>query len=129
MKKAVGPVVVTALLFVVVVVSTVGFQGWQVEYLSGINYDIESRAAIRSDLQVRGFIDEVLYLYFDSSVDLSSLKVVDSAGTEMCSFKGSGEVDNASLVGWWTFDEIINNSVTLILLDYLGLGNNGILKD
>ncbi len=44
-KKAISPVVATALLLVVAVVAVVGFQSWFQTYNSGLTADVEQRSA------------------------------------------------------------------------------------
>lgn len=128
-KKAISPVVAVSLLLIVSVVSVVGFNSWFETYSSATFVDVEKQSNVGNKLSVQGLIGDVLYLKSESDVDLNLLKVTDSIGNEMCSFSGDTNVSSSGLVGWWTFDEIINNSGTLVLPDYSGLGNDGVLYD
>jgi len=49
-KKAISPVVATALLLVVAVVAVVGFQSWFTTYQSGINVKVEQESAAGSSI-------------------------------------------------------------------------------
>jgi flagellin-like protein len=129
-KKGISPVVATALLLVVAVVAVVGFQGWFSEFSSSTFTDVELQTSQNSDLKVEGVIDDILYLKSSSNdVDLKSLSIVGSNGDVLCTLSKQISLDLIGLVGHWTFDEIINDSGTMKVLDYSGLGNDGIVKD
>lgn len=51
-KKAISPVVATALLLVVAVVAVVGFQSWFTTYQSGVNAKVEAESNAGSALTV-----------------------------------------------------------------------------
>jgi hypothetical protein len=76
-KKAISPVVATALLLVVAVVSVVGFQGWFTEFSSSMLVDVETQSSGQSSVTVEGLIGEKLYLNSKSNVSISSIKIND----------------------------------------------------
>ena len=122
-KKALGPVVAMALLLVVAVSGVVGFQTWYQTYQSGLMSDVEESSSSTFD----GFTFEAVSndnLYLKSSVadNLSSFKIVDESGNEMCSFSGTGDVNSTGLVGHWKF-----NDDSSVIEDLSGNGNNGTL--
>lgn len=51
-KKAISPVVATALLLVVAVVAVVGFQSWFATYQSGINTQVEQESSTGSAVTI-----------------------------------------------------------------------------
>jgi len=51
-KKAISPVVATALLLVVAVVAVVGFQSWFATYQSGINVKVEQESVAGSSIYI-----------------------------------------------------------------------------
>lgn len=64
-KKAISPVVATALLLVVAVVAVVGFQSWFTTYQSGINTKVEQQSNAGSALTVErleGTSDVTVYV-------------------------------------------------------------------
>ena len=80
-----GPVVATALLLVVAVISTVGFQNWFMEYSTKINADVEVQSNAGGDIQVRDIVGETLYISSDNNVTVDSIKI---DGID-CNFNGS----------------------------------------
>jgi flagellin-like protein len=76
-KKAISPVVATALLLVVAVVSVVGFSGWFETFSSSTFIDIETQSSGQSSVTVEGLIGEKLYLNSKSNVSISSIKIND----------------------------------------------------
>jgi flagellin-like protein len=76
-KKAISPVVATALLLVVAVVSVVGFSGWFETFSSSTFIDIETQTTGQSSVTVEGLIGEKLYLNSKSNVSISSIKIND----------------------------------------------------
>lgn len=128
-KKCISPVVATALLLVVAVTAVVGFQSWFQNFESNILANTQKQSLTDSNLKIEKVIGNTLYLKSSGTDTISLLKIINKDGNEMCEFSGSTNISNEGLVGWWTFDEIINDSGTLILPDYSGLGNEGILYD
>jgi hypothetical protein len=76
-KKAISPVVATALLLVVAVISVVGFSGWFETFSSSTFIDIETQTTGQSSVTVEGLIGEKLYLNSKSNVSISSIKIND----------------------------------------------------
>lgn len=88
-KKAISPVVATALLLVVAVVAVVGFQTWFATFQSEKQADIEQKAdsgvSITVELlQVANNGTVTLKNTANTNVTITSWKVIDSDGTEMC---------------------------------------------
>ena len=119
-KKAISPVVATALLLVVAVVAVVGFQNFFGSFSSNIFSDVESENSVDNMLRVEGIFSDILYLKSGSDSNLSFLKIVDSSGNEMCSFSGSGEINSSELIGWWKL-----NDESSTITDLSGNSNNG----
>ena len=126
-KKAISPVIATALLLVVAVGSVTMFDSWFQEFSSHTYSNVETKTNNEDKFKIDGVFGNILYLRSPNNDNLSVLKVKDENGKVMCDFSGGAEVNSTGLVGWWTFDEIINNSGTLILPDYSRFGNDGVL--
>lgn len=121
LKSGISPVVATALLLVVAVVSVVGFQGWFSDFSSKVLVDVEEDSSSSfNSVKVEGIINDVLYLNSKGNSELSLLSVIDSNGALQCSFSGTDEVNNSGLVGHWKFDD-----ESSIISDYSGNGNDG----
>lgn len=87
-KKAISPVVATALLLVVAVVAVVGFQTWFNTYQSGLNTKVEQESAAGSSLTIErleGTTTATVYVKntATSNVLVDSWKVTKS-GTTYC---------------------------------------------
>ena len=61
-KKAISPVVATALLLVVAVVAVVGFQTWFQTYQSGINTKVEQQSNAGSAVSIERLENGTVYL-------------------------------------------------------------------
>lgn len=91
-KKAISPVVATALLLVVAVVAVVGFQTWFTTYQSGLNTKVETQSNAGTSLTVErleqsssGAIGTVYVKNLDTVyVTVNEIKIL-SSGTELCS--------------------------------------------
>ena len=85
-KKAISPVVATALLLVVAVVAVVGFQNWFGTYQSGITGQAEEQSG--SDVQVgRLEANGIIYIKNtgSSEVNITNISIQSSTGTHLCS--------------------------------------------
>ena len=51
-KKAISPVVATALLLVVAVVAVVGFQNWFISFQSGVNANVEKKSDLGNSISI-----------------------------------------------------------------------------
>lgn len=118
-KKTISPVIATALLFVVAVSAVVGFQNFFSSYSSSIFSNVETQNNLDEKLYVDYVSSEVFYLRSDITTNLTTLKIVDDSGNEMCSFSGNGSVDSTGLIGWWKFD-----NQSSIAKDYSLSGND-----
>lgn len=109
-KKAISPVVATALLLVVAVVAVVGFQTWFNTYQSGLNTKVEQQSATGSPVTVERLENDTVYLKNIGNEDLltSQIKVTDSAGNP-CAGTASVTI-NKSVTAGYTFD---NSGCTL----------------
>jgi hypothetical protein len=87
-KKAISPVVATALLLVVAVVSVSSFQGWFDSFQSGVNADVERKSDISSmRTGVDVLVGSIVYFYNGESNNLTinELKV----GNNTCNISNS----------------------------------------
>ena len=75
-KKALHPVVATALLLVVAVVSVVGFQGWFQTFSSTLFVDVEQRGSISHlDLGIETLVGSNLYIKAGSGLNIISILI------------------------------------------------------
>lgn len=84
-KKAISPVVATALLLVVAVVAAVGFQGWFQTFQSNIFTNTESQSQTSSQIEIETLVGNTLYV--KGGVNTSIQKITID-GNE-CSFTGN----------------------------------------
>ena len=85
-KKAISPVVATALLLVVAVVAVVGFQGWFNTFQSGIFTDIEQQGDISSiSTGVETIVGDTLYIRTARNLTVTKIEV---DGVD-CDFNGT----------------------------------------
>jgi flagellin-like protein len=84
-KKGISPVVATALLLVVAVVSVVGFSGWFETFSSTVFVDVETQTSNQNSLSVEAIIGNKLYLNSKENSSINSVRInnVD------CNFNGS----------------------------------------
>lgn len=87
-KKAISPVVATALLLVVAVLAVVSFQTWFTSYQSGLNAQVENQSDNNRLLVVDGLegtTDAEIYLRNSNSLDRTVNRVrIVSSGTTVC---------------------------------------------
>ena len=119
MKKAISPVIATAFLMVVAVSAVVGFQIFFGSYSSGLFVKVEEQSAASDGLKIELVTLDTFYLKSERNTNLTTLKIVDDYGNEMCSFSGNGRVNSMGLIGWWKFDNL-NSTVK----DYSLSGND-----
>lgn len=83
-KKAISPVVATALLLVVAVVAVVGFQAWFNTYQSGLTGKIESQSG--NLLTVNRLENGTVYIKNTGSaaVNVTDVYIKDAAGNNLC---------------------------------------------
>lgn len=76
-KKAISPVVATALLLVVAVVAVVGFQTWFNTYQSGQLADVEQKSAAGASITVERLENGTVYIknVGSTNIDASSIAV------------------------------------------------------
>ncbi len=84
-KKAISPVVATALLLVIAVISVVGFQGWFTTFSSGVFVDVETQTSSSNNVIVEGLVGEKLYVISKGNSSINSIKINDVD----CNFNGS----------------------------------------
>ena len=117
-KKGVSPVVATALLLVVAVVSVVGFQGWFNEFSSSVLSDIESDTSSgNSVVVVEDIIGNVLYLNSKGSSEILSVEVegVD-CNVLVSEINGISKLDIRSCV-----ESVESTSVNVVVLTSSGI--------
>ena len=78
-KKAISPVVATALLLVVAVVAVVGFQTWFNTYQSGLNTQVEQQSSSGSAVTVERLENGTVYLRNSGAAQLTGVDVEVSA--------------------------------------------------
>lgn len=88
-KKAISPVVATALLLVVAVVAVVSFQTWFNTYQSGLTVQVESQSDASSALTIErleGTTNAVVYIRNSASaaVQIDQVRILQD-GTSVCS--------------------------------------------
>ncbi len=116
-KKCISPVVATALLLVVAVVSVVGFQGWFNEFSSSVFVEVESDSSSSTGaVRVEGLIDDNLYLFSDFDGNLTMLKVLDKSNDIVCEYNYD-ELNKPNLIGNWGFEN--KNSTHIFDSSYL----------
>jgi len=86
-KKAISPVVATALLLVVAVVSVVGFQTWFNTYSSTIFTNVEQKSTSNFDTGIENLIGSTLYFKNGGSSNITILSV--KVGSNDCLINGS----------------------------------------
>ena len=74
-KKAVSPVVATALLLVVAVTSVVFFQGWFNEFSSSTFTDVESQTGTSNSVKIESLVGENLYINSGKNSSINSIQV------------------------------------------------------
>ena len=98
-KKAISPVVATALLLVVAVISVVGFQGWFTAFSSSVFTDVEvDTQKSSSQVGVEDLVGDILYI---NSGDNLSIKSISIGGTDCninSSFSGLAKIDVSSCI-------------------------------
>ena len=86
-KKAIHPVIATALLLVVSVVAVVGFNTWFDTYQSGMNTKVEQRSTVSMSTGIETVINNILYVKNGGSSALP-IKKIKIAGTN-CEYSGT----------------------------------------
>jgi len=127
-NKGISPVIATALLLVVTVVSVVSFQSWFTNFSSSMFSDVEIRSISSEDLKIDNLIGDTLYVYSSDETNLKKLKLEDKeTGKVLCEFsQGDSSVSNEGLVLYLPFDEV--NLTTNTTPDSSGKNNDGTLK-
>lgn len=74
-KKAISPVVATALLLVVAVVALVSFQAWYGEYSSGLLVDVENSDDEVGDTRIEVMEGDVLYFKADGAINITGVRI------------------------------------------------------
>lgn len=98
-KKAISPVVATALLLVVAVVAVVGFQTWFNTYQSGLNTQVEQQSATGTAILIERLETSTLYLKNSGATDIvvSSVTVDGTDCTTLGSFNATPGVSSHAL--------------------------------
>lgn len=92
--KAVSPVVATALILVVAVISVIGFSGWFTTFSSSVFVDVESQGSSTSTpLKVEGVVGNVLYINSDDNTSINSISINGIDCEVNQSVKGISNVD------------------------------------
>ena len=128
-KKAISPVVATALLLVVAVVAVVGFQSWFTTYQSGINTKVEQQSNAGSALTIERLegTSSVSYYVKNSAteaVQVNSVKIMND-GTLKCQNTTAFNA-TASSVTEGSLDCSSNNLTTASAYDVVLVTDNGV---
>jgi len=121
-KKAISPVVATALLLVVAVTSAIGFQIWFNTYSSSVFTNVETKSPTNSVIKAEGIVGNILYIKTDYTNEFNNFKITDSNSNTMCEIKNNVkeqlETDTQLLLNFddGTATDLSNN------------GNNGALN-
>jgi len=126
-KKGISPVVATALLLVVAVMSVVGFQGWFTAFSSSVFVGVESDTDSSNSVKVEDIIGDKLYLNskFNSSINSININGVD------CNFNGT--VSGIDYINISSCIENISGAVNIVVetgdkiiesYDYVQKNNN-----
>jgi len=84
-KNGISPVVATALLLVIAVVSVVGFQNWFGNFSTTIFEDVEMETSSSSESSIEGLVGDKLYVKSGDNLSISSIKINDVD----CEFSGN----------------------------------------
>jgi flagellin-like protein len=114
-KRAISPVVATALLLVVAVVSVVGFQGWFTEFSSSMFVDIETQSSGQSSVSVEAIVGDKLYINSKSNVSITSLKINNIDCNINTSIKGLDNLNISSCM------ENVSGSANIIVVTNSGI--------
>ena len=117
-KKATSSIVATSLIIVIVVISTLTFKNWTLNYQNNILTDIEQKIQSKDTIKLQGLIKENMYIYSSGKQILNSFKIKDINGTEMCNIE-IDKINNLSL--HFRFEQINGNQV----IDLSSKKNNG----
>lgn len=121
-KKAISPIVTTALLLLVAVTAVITFQSWYKTYQSEVMTDIDQQSQGSNKITIQSIVGDTLYLKSNQAETFSILKIVDSKGNIMCEIKdgieSSLKADTRLLMN---FDD---GTAT----DLSGYGNHGTLN-
>jgi hypothetical protein len=102
-NKAIGPVVATALLLIVVVVAVVGFQNWFQSYQSSMFSDVEIKNnSATNGLSIEGLIGDFLYVINNIQDNLSIGELKIGGNTCMITSNltlGMNEIQVSSCIG------------------------------
>lgn len=100
-KKAISPVVATALLLVVAVVAVVGFQTWFNTYQSGLNTKVEQQSAAGASLTIEMLENGTVYVKNTATSNVTLLssgtKVTSDAGVQSCDLDVDSQVGFSSV--------------------------------
>jgi len=108
-KKAITPVVATALLLVVAVVAVVGFQTWFNTYQSGLNTKVEQQSATGVAITVERLEASQVYLKNAGTTDINSSSI--TVDGKPCI---SNVTTITSKVNNYSFNASVCNTSTLI---------------
>jgi len=113
-KNAVSPIIVTALLLTITVLSVVGFQNWYQTYSSITFTNIGQKSNINSQLKIETIINEKLYLKSETQETLKAFKIISENGTELCEYNLNSITTNESnLALHITFDKSSYNQTNI----------------
>jgi flagellin-like protein len=114
-KKAISPVVATALLLVVAVVSVVGFQGWFSEFSSSMFVDVETQSSGQSSVSVEAIVGDKLYINSKNNLSISSIKINNNDCNINTSINGLENLNISSCM------ENVSGSANIIVVTNSGI--------
>ena len=93
-NKAISPVVATALLLVITVLTTISFQNWFNTYSNFMFTDIENQINTKNQLSIEGIIENKLYIKSDFLDTLTTFKITNTKGNIMCEINNQNNRTN-----------------------------------
>lgn len=121
-KKAISPVVATALLLVVAVVAVVGFQTWFNTYQSGLNVQVEQQSQAGSAIRIERLETTQVYLRNAGNENVSLTSI--SVGPTDCGVTETDVVPNTESYSFNTCSPVVGTSVDVVVVT-----DNGVFQE
>ena len=118
-KNAISSIIAIVLLLIVSILSVIFIQTWLLSSSSDLFDAIDQTNSIRSNLDVLGLENKVLYVSSNPLEDITEIKVMDTSGKEICTLKETNTIQESNYIAWWKFDEI-----SPVITDYSLNGND-----
>jgi hypothetical protein len=109
-KKAVHPVVGTALLLVVAVVSVVSFQSWFQSFQSDVFSDVDIKSSTTTEISVEGIFGDDLYINAGNNLTITAIEINGIDCSINGSYSGLEGINISSCLG------LVNISTPIVLI-------------